>query len=158
MKARLIMTGPRLAGLQKGASLIEVLVAILVLAIGLLGMAALQATTLRNGQSARERTQAVMQTYAIIDAMRANRDVAIAGGYNRSLPASGDACTHPSGTSQAAADISTWLASFNTTMGEAACGAISCGTNAVCTVTIRWNDERGTGGIAEQQFVTGVML
>src|SRR4051794_861854 len=57
---------------MSGVTLIEVLIAVLVMAIGLLGIGALQATAIRNNQAASERTQAVIQSYAILDAMRAN--------------------------------------------------------------------------------------
>ena len=72
--------GPRSAA--RGVGLIEVLIAVLVMAIGLLGIAAMQATALRNSQSSLERSQAVIQSYGILDAMRANLDVARAGTYN----------------------------------------------------------------------------
>ena len=42
-------------------SLIEVLVAVLIMGIGLLGIAAMQTVALRNGQSSLERTQAVIR-------------------------------------------------------------------------------------------------
>ena len=58
---------------QVGVTLIEVLVAVLVMAIGLLGIAALQATALRNSQSSLERSQAVVHTYAILDARQPGR-------------------------------------------------------------------------------------
>lgn len=57
---------------QQGFTLVEVLVAIVVLSIGLLGLAGLQATGLRNNHSAYLRTQATLQAYDIIDRMRAN--------------------------------------------------------------------------------------
>lgn len=56
-----------------GFSLIEVLVALLVLSIGLLGLAALQTTGLQLNHQSYERTQAVIQAYDIIDRMRANK-------------------------------------------------------------------------------------
>lgn len=59
---------PRTAGF----SMIEVLVAVLVLSIGLLGMAALMASSMRNNQSANFRTQATNLAYDYIDMMRAN--------------------------------------------------------------------------------------
>src|SRR5690606_20270957 len=59
---------------QAGMSLVEVLVSVLILSIGLLGIAAMQATALRNGQSSLERSQAVVQTYSVLDAIRADRD------------------------------------------------------------------------------------
>src|SRR3989344_4827314 len=57
----------------QGFSLIEVLVALLVLAIGLLGLAALQTTGLKFSHQSYERTQATLQAYDIIDRMRANK-------------------------------------------------------------------------------------
>jgi type IV pilus assembly protein PilV len=57
---------------QRGVGMIEVLVAVLILAIGLLGVAALQATALRNSQSAMERSQGVVHAYAVFDSMRAS--------------------------------------------------------------------------------------
>ncbi len=56
-----------------GFSLIEVLVALLVLSVGLLGLAALQTTGLAFNHQSYERTQAVIQAYDIIDRMRANK-------------------------------------------------------------------------------------
>ena len=58
---------------QRGVSMIEVLVSIIVLSIGLLGMAALMATSLRNNQSATFRTEATNLAYNYIDMMRANK-------------------------------------------------------------------------------------
>lgn len=58
----------------QGFSLIEVLVALFVLSIGLLGLAALQTTGLKLNHQSYERTQAVIQAYDIIDRMRANRE------------------------------------------------------------------------------------
>ena len=56
-----------------GFSLVEVLVALLVLAIGLLGLAALQAQGLRFNHDAYVRTQATHLAYDIVDRMRINR-------------------------------------------------------------------------------------
>ncbi len=58
---------------DKGFSLIEVLIALLVLAIGLLGLAALQAQGLRFNYDAYVRTQATNLAYDIVDRMRTNR-------------------------------------------------------------------------------------
>ncbi|MEK7816244.1 MAG: type IV pilus modification protein PilV [Pseudomonadota bacterium] len=59
--------------LPHGFSLIEVLVALAVLSVGLLGLAALQTTGLKFNHQSYERTQAVLQAYDIIDRMRANK-------------------------------------------------------------------------------------
>ena len=57
---------------ESGFSLIEVLVALLVLSIGLLGLAALQAQGLRFNHDAYVRTQATNLAYDIVDRMRVN--------------------------------------------------------------------------------------
>ncbi|HMA98346.1 MAG TPA: type IV pilus modification protein PilV [Wenzhouxiangella sp.] len=70
MKSSKIKFSPRS---QRGMSLIEVLVALLVLSIGLLGLAALQSFTLQANQGAYHRTQAVNTAYEVADFLRANR-------------------------------------------------------------------------------------
>lgn len=64
---------------DSGFSLIEVLVALLILSVGLLGLAGLQGRSLREGNDALRRTQAVQYAEDILDRMRANR--ANAGQY-----------------------------------------------------------------------------
>lgn len=138
---------------QRGTSLIEVLVAVLVLAIGLLGIAALQSLTLKNTQSASERTAAIIQSYAILDMMRANRDDALAGRYNE-----GYRCSPPGDTStRINADRALWIAQLQQSVGATACARVACNAND-CLVAIRWNDERATGGEAEQVIETRTRL
>lgn len=55
---------------QRGASMIEVMVAVLVLSVGLLGMGTLMAVSLRNTQSASYRTQAADLAYEFSDIAR----------------------------------------------------------------------------------------
>lgn len=57
----------------KGATLLEVLITVVVLSVGLLGLAALQATSLSRGVSADMRSQAINAASEMIDLMRANR-------------------------------------------------------------------------------------
>ena len=137
---------------QRGASLLEVLIAILILAIGMLGVAAMQAMSLRNSLSALERSQATVQTYAIMDAMRANIADARNNQYNLALAAAPCAAPAAGGT-LATRDLNNWINSLQATLGPSACGAVACAAN-VCEITIRWNDERGTGGDSAQQLIT----
>lgn len=60
--------------LSTGFSMIEVMVAVLVLSLGLLGMAALQSISMRNNQSANYRTQATNLAYEFIDTARSYSD------------------------------------------------------------------------------------
>lgn len=59
---------------QSGLSLIEVLIAIVISSIGLLGLAGMQATGLQNNHSAYHRSQATVLAYDIADRMRSNVD------------------------------------------------------------------------------------
>lgn len=63
-----------------GFSLIEVLIAVVVLSFGLLGMGLLQTMSMRSGQTANHRTQATNLAYEIIDMIRANKSEI--GNYN----------------------------------------------------------------------------
>lgn len=132
----------------RGASLIEVLIAVLVMAVGSLGVAAMQATSLRNSQSALERTQAAVASYSILDTMRANRAAATKGLYNIALT-----CLPPvSNGSLVGDDLRRWLTDLQTAVNTAACASVTCnGDN--CTVVVRWNDARGTGG-SDAQSIT----
>ena len=143
------MRPPRAPRRQSGLSLIEVLIAVLIMAVGLLGIAALQAVTLRNSQSAFDRTQATVLSYAILDAMRANATAARATSYNVGMT-----CTIPAaGGTLVSHDHNTWISSIKATMGDSACGSIACASN-ICTITIRWNDSRATGGDANETLTT----
>ncbi len=58
---------------EAGIALIEVLVAVLVLAVGLLGMAAMQVQSSQMTNGAAQRTQAILLTADMMDRVRANR-------------------------------------------------------------------------------------
>jgi type IV pilus assembly protein PilV len=130
---------PHPARAQRGFALLEVLIAVVVLAIGLLGMAALQSSALRNNQSSLERTQAVVLSYSILDAMRANVAVARNNGYNI-----GKTCAVPTATASLKDyNLKDWIGDIQTALNDtAACGQIAC-ANDVCTITVTWNDSRG---------------
>ena len=136
---------PRPRRRQRGVSLIEVLVSVLVVTTGLLGAAALQATALRNNQGSYERTQTSILTQGMFDAMRANLAGVNANSYNTG----GWVCTAPDPASLANSDIARWVNSLKTQIHSGACGSISC-TAGACTVGVRWDDSRATGGAAAQ--------
>ncbi|MBP6748106.1 MAG: type IV pilus modification protein PilV [Xanthomonadaceae bacterium] len=133
---------------QRGVGMVEVLVAVLILAIGLLGIAALQATALKNSLSAMERSQGVVHAYAILDSMRANPAAARAGDYNLGMT-----CAPPAAGTLAENDRRNWIAIMQRDLGASACGSINCVVDA-CTVVVQWDDTRATGGIVNQSFTT----
>lgn len=70
---------------QAGVSLIEVLVSLTILAIGILGIASLQALSLRNTNSASYRSIATSQAQDMADRIRANTTPVITGQYNQMI-------------------------------------------------------------------------
>ncbi len=67
---------------QRGFTLMEVLVTVLVIAIGLLGLAGLQAQGLQSNNNAYLRSQAMIQAYDMADRIRANFVGYQAGNYS----------------------------------------------------------------------------
>lgn len=65
----------RINSAESGFGLIEVLVSVLILAIGLLGLAGLQTQSLKFNNEAFFRSQATLLAMDLADRMRANRDV-----------------------------------------------------------------------------------
>lgn len=136
---------------MRGFTLLEVLVAIVVLSIGLLGLAGLMASSLKNSHSAYQRTQATWLAYDALDRMRANRQVALAGGYNLALGAA------PGGSALAKDDLDEWDTALTNTL-PAGDGSIAVAAGGVVKVVVQWNDTRGTGGIAAEQFIVDSQL
>lgn len=136
---------------QSGFTLLEVMVAILVLSIGLLGLAGLMASSMRNNHSAYQRTQATWLAYDIIDRMRVNRAAAIASSnnYDIALGAPTSASTGLAGT-----DVNAWKATLANALpaGDGAVIVNHDPASLAVTVVIEWNDSRGTGGLADQKI------
>ncbi|MCL7714195.1 type IV pilus modification protein PilV [Stenotrophomonas mori] len=139
---------------QRGVSLLEVMISVLVLAIGLLGIAAMQALALRGGQSSLESSQAVMQSISIVEAMRANRPAAAS--YAIAMT-----CTPGSAGSLVQNDLRNWITDIKATMGVAddttSCGQVQALGGDNYRITVQWDDQRA-GGASNRQVVTEVRL
>lgn len=70
------------AGPQRGFTLLEILVAIVVLSFGVLGMVGMQAAALQSNRAARDQSTAVALGRELADLMRANKDVALSANNN----------------------------------------------------------------------------
>lgn len=143
---------------QTGFTLLEVLVAILVVSLGLLGLAGLQAATLRNNQIAYYRSIAIQQAYDIADRIRANQAGAEAGNYDNltaTIPSDPDCVGNVCSPSQmAAADHAQWNGN-NVRLLPGGVGTVIADGNGAYTVTLSWN-ENTEGGGATQQFTATV--
>lgn len=130
---------------ETGFSMIEILVTIVILSIGLLGLAGLQMTGLQNNQSAFYRTIAMQQAYDMADRIRANAAGEQAGDYD-SISGTG---TNPNCISTPAGCTATQVAQtdayqWNTDNGNllpAGTGTVSR-SGDLFTVTVMWDDER----------------
>ncbi len=151
-----------------GSSLVEVLVSMTVLAIGILGIGAMQTSTLKSNQNSYMRTQAVFMSNDIIERMRSNTQGAEAGNYNDPTPSATAACQAAAGCTaaqMAANDVAQWEASVAASLpsgaatvcldstpvdGTSASPACS-NTGNVYAVKIWWDDDRD--GTLNQRFV-----
>ncbi|WP_312960350.1 type IV pilus modification protein PilV [Stutzerimonas nitrititolerans] len=124
---------------EAGATLIEVLVAMVVLAIGLLGLAGLQTTSIQSNHSAYYRSQATLLAGDLADRMRANRTEALTNAYVIDFPTS-STTNSVTGTS-AKKDIAEWLNQLAQTLPEGTGKVEKDGT--LVTISVRWNDTRG---------------
>lgn len=130
---------------QSGFSLIEVLVALVITTMGLLGLASLQLLSLRTQQNAFMRGQATQLNHDLIERMRGNCTAALAGQYTI------DFATVPSATTtQAQRDLTEWRAQVARVLPDGR-GAIAVNAaSRVATVTVRWDDARGDQGQENQ--------
>lgn len=131
---------------QRGAGMVEVLVAVLVLAVGLLGIAGTQLVSLRNNHSAWLRSEATLRCYDILDRMRANQTTALAGNYDIALGAA-----PPTGSTTRDIDLQEWKQDLTVLpSGDGSVARTVASGRTLFTVTVQWDDSRGQ--LPAQQF------
>jgi type IV pilus assembly protein PilV len=133
---------------QQGFTLMEVLIAVLILSIGLLGLASLQANGLRSNFSSYARSQAVVLANDMADRIRANPTEAAAGSYNNitaTVASPPDCLAADCSTAQMVSfDIAAWYANLQGTLPLGTGSVVGNGT--VFTVSVMWDDDR-TGNV-----------
>ena len=158
----------RTAGTQTGFTLIEVLVTIVLLAIGLLGLAGLQAYSLKNSHGSAYRTIASQQAYDMADRIGANLAGVAAGSYdnlNATTPTNPNCITSGcSATNMALTDYYQWrrandvvlpggTGTVRCVIGPAGCVANVAGSNRIFDITVSWTERTESGNVT-QSFVT----
>lgn len=140
-----------LRGKQCGFTLLEVLIALLILSIGLLGLASLQTSGLRSNQMASMRTTATQVTYDIADRMRANpvgtdaQNYVIASNAADPVIPSGENCESISCTTSQMAtyDLAQWRGAVRSLPGgTSAIVRTVTGTVVTHTITVYWDEYR----------------
>jgi type IV pilus assembly protein PilV len=147
------MTAPKI---NRGVTLIEVMVSLVILAMGLLGVAALQGLGTKFGNKAYFRSQAISQAYDLFDRMRANPGGTSANNYIQDpIP---DSYSSDCGRSTCtAADLATYdLVAWNVTNGVVLPGGAGAVTVAGSdtTVVVNWSEDTNADGVAETRSVS----
>jgi type IV pilus assembly protein PilV len=139
---------------QRGISLVEALVALVVMSVGMLGIASLYVTSLQTGRVALTRTQAVNLVNDLADRIRANslaRDAyelepTVAFGVRR--PAGTPDCVSSKNcqpSELASIDLNDWLASFKNLLPKNATGAVTytppaAGSPDTYVIQVAWSE------------------
>jgi len=142
---------------QQGFTLLEVMIALVIFSIGLLGLAGLQAGGLRSNTQAQFRTIATIQAYDMAERIRANPRGVADGDYNAfddATPTAEDcisaACT---AAEMATYDYYEWELTTQDVLpsghGVVTSALDASGTTRLFTITVMWDEERtgvnGTG-------------
>ncbi len=149
---------------QRGTTLIEALVAVVILSIGLLGMAGLQANALKLNQTSLQRSQATILAYTILDQMRSDTAAAKTGDYDIDATACSDELNESSDNERSS--LEQWACEIRNTLGPLARGQIcrvAAPDDGTCPavpsgeffrVTVQWMEAQITGA-SEDNVLSG---
>lgn len=149
---------------SQGFTLVEVMVAVIVLAIGLLGMATLMMNSLQSSESAYSRSQATLLAYDIIDRMRANKVLDTSNPYQSfrvthaslsndyvlanpaACPAANAGNPNTTGTDKATSDLGQWCAQLQANLPNLLPGTNITRNGTIYSVDIRWQEAHDSDG------------
>lgn len=141
---------------QRGVSLIEVLVSVLVISMGLLSMAGLLGTAARYSKTSESKAIATLLIADIVDRMEANRGGMASYEYKpdalaTSAPDAAAECETPTKCTNAelaAIDLAEWQATlFNTLTGGTGYVTVSDADNRLLDVWVLWSDPSAVSGV-----------
>jgi type IV pilus assembly protein PilV len=152
---------------SKGFTLIEILVAILVIGAGLLLAARMQLMAIQNTQGGYFRAQAAYLGYEIVDRMRTNIPAVSAGDYDLAstdgTPVEVD-CKGPSAdctiAEMAQFDQFWWRSALDNALPSAtgAIATVDDGDFTTITVNVTWMDPFSVANGAEQSVITAELI
>ena len=153
---------------QKGMTLIEVLVTLLVLAFGLIGLAGMLMLSNKANNSSYVKQQAVECVYGMFDQIRANYQSAIKGNYdvsnigtNRMPTAPSPSCDTAVCTPAQLAAYDTWYwLTYNVAQLPNGTGSITSAPstngagNTIITITVQWDDSAAQATLGNSSAVS----
>ncbi|MBL4835163.1 MAG: type IV pilus modification protein PilV [Pseudomonas sp.] len=138
---------------QMGVSLVEVLIAVLVLSVGVLGAASLQLNAIRYSASTGHSTQAAIIARDMLDRMRANHS-ALPSYATASV--SGSCAANSGGATIVTADIADFTQAVTCQLPDADASIAVAGGRA--TVSISWSESRVQANAAASEFVVSAVV
>jgi len=133
----------------RGFTIVEVLIAMVILSIGVLGLGMLQLKSMQNTQGGYLRSQAAILAYDIVDSMRANIPAVTDGDYgiafDQATPVAVNCYSlmaNCSTAQMASSDINRWRTVLGTYLpdGTGQVTTANLGTTTQVTVEITWFD------------------
>ncbi|MGZ8256242.1 MAG: type IV pilus modification protein PilV [Gallionella sp.] len=155
---------------QRGFSMMEVLVTLVIIAVALLGTAGLQAHALKTSKSSEFRNQAIFLSADIVERMEANKSAAVAGSYKRTAGVGTVSTTCDSAAVAPCNDAA--LASYDLDNWQAAVAQLPSGVGSITgaagnpatyIVTISWAERAQAavgqvGAVAETTTLTSTKI
>ncbi|KTD74717.1 type IV pilus modification protein PilV [Legionella waltersii] len=157
-------TGIKTFTKYKGMTLLEILISVVVLSVGLLGIASMLLVSNKANNSSYAKLQAVQAAYDMFDRIRANSKVALTGSYNvsnigsngypTSVSTPAVLCNSSICTPAQLAQYDSWywltkiVSALPSGSGSVTTALAGGAGNTVVTVTVQWND-------AQAQAVVG---
>lgn len=135
------------ASTQRGFSMLEVLISILVLSIGALGAAGMQIAALKDSGSASSRYRAASLASGMSDVLRADRTVAVTGSTDFASNLAAGTCT-----AAATQPVKRWQNQIACELPGGKGGVDIDDYTKRAIITVEWNDSRGNSGSTAQQF------
>jgi type IV pilus assembly protein PilV len=147
---------------SRGFTLLEALLGFLILAIGMLGIASLQALSLKAGKTSIYNSVAMMKVDEIFESMRANSTATALAEYQTASAGDGtdNGCTSAAGctgTELAQEDILWWKTNLKAGMPDAATATVAVtapvppSKMAIATVTITWEERSKDSEVAAEK-------
>lgn len=156
--------------IQQGFSMIEVLITVLIMVVGLLGVAAMQMLNIKTVNNTQYRSVATLHAYDMAERMRSNKDGVNDGAYEFSARPSGSAPASCAGGCSVSA-LATWdaydwndsIRSYNSPSNADlpnGSGIVEADGNFY-NITVSWQEQSrdsGSQGVGNEEFVLRVRI